>query len=53
MKAETLAALLREQAERYRQRGNLMPVGEDQIPYAITEAFSDLADALDLVEDES
>lgn len=52
MKAETLANILRECAGRHNERGNLLPAGEDAVPYAIAEAFTELADELDRVEDQ-
>lgn len=52
MKAETLANILREQAANHKARGDARPVGEDAIPYAIGDAFNELADALEFVEDQ-
>jgi hypothetical protein len=52
MKAETLANILRQLAERHNAHGNLLPAGEDAVPYAIAEAFTELADELEFVEDQ-
>lgn len=47
MKASTLVNILRDEAARHKARADLLPIGEDQIPYAISDAFRDLAEAID------
>lgn len=47
MKAATLVDILRSEATKWADRGNLLPSGEDGVQYGIADAFLELADAID------